>query len=106
MKLEKGDFVGRDALARAAKAPGGSRIGLVLRGRRIARQGSTVLQNDQPIGRVTSGTFSPTLGRSLAMALVTATEASAIGSELAVDVRGQREAAEVVPLPFYRRPRA
>ena len=105
VKLDKGDFNGRDALARAAGAPGGSRIGLALGGRRIARQGSTVLRGGQPIGRVTSGTFAPTLGRSLAMALVTVPDAPAEGLELAVDVRGQLEAAEVVPLPFYRRPR-
>jgi aminomethyltransferase len=51
---------------------------------------------------VTSGTFAPALGRSLAMALVDPS-AAAVGTALAVEVRGHREPAEVVPLPFYRR---
>jgi aminomethyltransferase len=53
---------------------------------------------------VTSGTFSPTLQTSLAMALVDP-NAAAIGTELAVDVRGHREPAQVVKLPFYKRSR-
>ena len=52
---------------------------------------------------MTSGTFAPTLGQSLAMALVDPSVAAA-GTRLAVDVRGREDAAEVVPLPFYTRP--
>jgi aminomethyltransferase len=105
VKLDKGDFVGRDALARLKDAPGAARIGLKLSGRRIARQGCGVLQGDTLIGTVTSGTFAPTLQQSLAMAVVTP-EAPPLGTELAVEIRGNREPAEVVELPFYHRPRS
>jgi aminomethyltransferase len=104
VKPEKGEFVGRDALARLKDAPGAARIGLKLRGKRIARQGGAVLNGDVVIGTVTSGTFSPTLQQTLAMALVIP-EAPPIGAVLSVDVRGTLEPAEVVELPFYRRPR-
>lgn len=102
VKPEKGDFIGRDAL-RAAKAhPARSRVGLALGGKRIARQGAAVLQDGTPVGTVTSGTFAPTLGRSLAMALVDR-RVSPVGTALEVDIRGQVEPAIVVGLPFYRR---
>jgi aminomethyltransferase len=103
VKLDKGEFIGREAL-RAAKAnPGQTRIGLRLEGKRIARQGSGVLRDGKPIGTVTSGTFAPTLGQSLAMALVESS-AAAPGTPLVVEVRGHEEPAMVVKLPFYRRP--
>jgi aminomethyltransferase len=103
VKLKKGDFVGRDALIRFKSQPGLARVGLRLDGKRIARQGSVVRRDGQDVGVVTSGTFSPTLGQSLAMALVDPS-ASALRSRLSVDVRGHDEPAEVVELPFYRRP--
>ena len=56
------------------------------------------------IGAVTSGTHSPTLGRAVALAYVTPTQAAA-GTALAVAIRGRDVAAVVVPTPFYRRPR-
>jgi aminomethyltransferase len=104
VKLEKGDFVGRDALVPLKDAPGAARVGLKLEGKRIARQGTAVLDGDTLIGTVTSGTFAPTLQQSLAMALVTP-EAPPLGTTLSVEIRGRREPAEVVPLPFYRRPK-
>ena len=103
IKLDKGAFDGREALTRFKKAPGRLRVGLALGGKRIAREGSVVLRDGQEAGSVTSGTFSPTLGASLAMAYVDP-ECRAIGTELHVDVRGHREVARVVELPFYRRP--
>ncbi len=102
VKLSKGDFVGREALQTFKRSPGRTRVGLSLEGKRIARQGATVLRGDEPVGVVTSGTFAPTLGQSLAMALVDPT-ASGLGTALTVDVRGHAEACKVVPLPFYRR---
>jgi aminomethyltransferase len=102
VKLDKGEFVGREAL-RASKAnPGQARVGLRLEGKRIARQGAGVLREGRTIGTVTSGTFSPTLGQSLAMALVEPS-ASPLGTSVVVDVRGHEEPATVVKLPFYRR---
>jgi aminomethyltransferase len=104
VKLDKGDFVGRDALLRRkGDAARPVRVGLELAGRRIAREGAAVLSGGRPAGKVTSGTFAPTLQKALAMAYV-APDHAAAGTQLEVDVRGKAEAARVVPLPFYRRP--
>jgi aminomethyltransferase len=103
VKLGKGEFVGREALRASKERPGQVRVGLRLEGKRIARQGHSVLLRDgQTVGIVTSGTFSPSLGRSVAMALVDPA-ASAPGTTLTVDVRGHIEPAQVVKLPFYQR---
>jgi len=110
VKLHKGDFTGREALirlkaSRSKDSARPTRVGLELEGRRIARQGSRVFAGEQEAGQVTSGTFSPTLQVSLAMAIVEGTVA-APGTSLLVDVRGHREPAHVVRLPFYNRARA
>ncbi len=101
VKFKKDDYIGRSVLA-AEKESGPSRrlIGLELKGRGIARQGYTVLEDGAGIGRVTSGTFAPTLGKSLAMALVSSA-ASPEEGDLAVEIRGKKVPAGVVPLPFY-----
>jgi len=105
VKLAKeGDFVGRAALEKAsAEGPRKLLVGLVVRGRGIARHGYDVFAGDRRIGVVTSGTQSPTLGQPIAMAYVTPSEA-APGTIVAVGIRDQRVPAEVVPMPFYRRP--
>jgi aminomethyltransferase len=102
VKLQKGEFIGRQALVSFHDKPGRLRVGLKLEGKRIARQGSVVCAGEQPVGLVTSGTFSPTLDASLAMAFVDPPQ-SRIGTELAVEVRANRERARVVKLPFYKR---
>ena len=78
------------------------RVGLQLDDKRVPRQGAVVLQGDEPVGEVTSGTFSPTLQRPIAMAYVQPT-AQSVGTQLAVDIRGTQHPAVVVPLPFYTR---
>jgi aminomethyltransferase len=98
-----GDFTGRAALTRAADEQRKKLVGLVIRERGIARHGYDVFKGDRRIGSVTSGTLSPTLGDAIAMAYVTPDE-SEPGTILAVGIRDQQVAAEVVPLPFYRRP--
>lgn len=99
-----GDFVGRAALERvAAGGPSRKLVGLVVRGRGIARHGYRVLAGDAATGQVTSGTQSPTLGLPIAMAFVAPGDAEP-ATMLAVEVRDQRVPAEVVPLPFYKRP--
>jgi aminomethyltransferase len=107
VKLEKpGDFVGRDALARVAKEGADKRlVGLVVTGRGIARHGYPVDAGERRTGVVTSGTHSPTLGKAIAMAYVTPPDGEP-GTILAVEVREQPVSAEVVPLPFYKRPTA
>ncbi len=114
VKLDKpGDFVGRAALEeRAAATPQRELVGLVSRSRRVPRHGYDVLWDQAVCGTVTSGAPSPTLGRPIAMAYVepgVALEARQAEREngepgrLAVDVRGNAEPADLVPLPFYRR---
>jgi aminomethyltransferase len=103
VKLGKGAFVGLEALRTLKAAPGQARVGLRLEGKRIARQGCPVLKDGTAVGTVTSGTFAPTLGQSLAMALVDPSAAT-VDTPLSVEVRGHVEPARVVPLPFYHRP--
>jgi aminomethyltransferase len=103
VKMDKGDFVGRAALLRRredARLP--RRVGLELRGRRAAREGSAVLCAGRTIGHVTSGTVTPTLNKAIAMAYVDPVH-TAVGTVCTVDVRGKSEEARVASLPFYRR---
>jgi aminomethyltransferase len=114
VKLDKpGDFVGRAALEeRAGATPGRELVGLVSRTRRVPRHGYDVLWAGTACGKVTSGAPSPTLGKPIAMAYVEprvaelARQAEQDGKpgQLAIDVRGSAEPADLVPLPFYRRP--
>ena len=101
---KKKTFIGSEPIGqiRAAGAER-SRIGLRLEGRRIAREGAAIFAGDEEVGVVTSGTFSPTLEASIAMAYVDADHARA-DIKLDVDLKGKRIAARVVELPFYRRP--
>jgi aminomethyltransferase len=97
------EFIGREALDRfAADKAQPVRVGLQVEGKRVPRQGCPVLHGDEIVGEVTSGTFSPTFERSIAMAYVRPS-AQAPGTRLAVDIRGTQHAAVVVPLPFYER---
>jgi aminomethyltransferase len=104
VKLGKqGDFVGRAALEKSlAAGPRKKLVGLVMRDRGIARHGYEVFAGERRSGRVTSGTQSPTLGRAIAMAYVAPSDGEP-GTILEVVIRDQRAAAEVVPLPFYKR---
>lgn len=104
-----GDFVGREALRRAADraeaAPPRKLVGLVAEGRRVPRAGYPVVAaggDGRVIGEVTSGAPSPTLGKPIAMAYVDPAH-GAPGSGCAVDIRGTHEPYEVVALPFYKR---
>ena len=100
---DKGDFRGRRALERE-RAAGPRRIlrGLLADGRQPPRDGATVLDGTAAIGTVTSGNFSPVLGRGIAMALVETAHDVAAGQEVTVDVRGRPLVARVVELPFVR----
>ena len=98
---DKEAFVGKDGLVSGpADAP--VLVGLVSEGRRAGRAGYAVLHGDEVVGEITSGALSPTLGHPVAMAFV-APVASAIGTEMTIDVRGTRIPATVTALPFYRR---
>lgn len=100
------DFVGRDALRAAEEAgPAQHLVGLLADGRRAPRAGYTVHDaTGTAIGAITSGALSPTLGVPIAMAYVDVGHEHP-GTTVTVDVRGTPLPAEVVELPFYRRPR-
>jgi aminomethyltransferase len=102
VKMEKGDFVGREALARQ-KAVGVSRklVGFEMVDRGIARHGYPA-RTSRGDGVVTSGTHSPTLGKPIGLALLP-TAASAVGTGFEVDIRGRAARAQVVETPFYKR---
>ena len=99
VKMNKRDFVGRDALV-AEKSRGSRRklVGFELEGRNIARQGYAVMRGESMVGKVTSGTWSPTLKKSLCMAYV---DADSVDASLAIQVRTTAIAARRVPIPFY-----
>jgi aminomethyltransferase len=102
IKPEKGPFIGADAIAAVrAEGPAYRLVGLTMRGRAIPRQGYPLLHNEEKVGEVTSGTFSPTLERPIGMAFVP-THLAEPETPLAVEVRGRPEPADVTALPFYR----
>jgi aminomethyltransferase len=105
-KMDKGDFIGREAVDRA-KASGLTRalVGLEMIDRGIARDGYRCLNEaGDAIGVITSGSPSPTLGRNIALAFVPPAMA-ALSTMIYVEIRGQRSQARVVPTPFYKRAR-
>jgi aminomethyltransferase len=105
VKLDKpAAFVGRPALERVAREGVARKlVGLVVKGRGIARHGYPVFSGDRRTGAVTSGTQSPSLGVPIAMAYVAPGDAEP-GTMVDVGIRDSRVPAEVVPLPFYHRP--
>jgi aminomethyltransferase len=105
LKLEKGEFIGRAALARQ-KAEGIHRklAGLEMVGRGIARPHYPIIRDGRPIGMVTSGGPAPWLNKNIGLGYV-AVEHAAIGTELAVLIRETPVGARIVPTPFYKRPR-
>ncbi len=105
VKMNKPQFVGKDALAAQLAADDYARIaGLELDGRVPARGGYAVFQGERRVGEIRSASIAPSLeNRNIATALVAA-EAAAVGTKLDVEIRGARQPATVVTLPFYRRP--
>jgi aminomethyltransferase len=98
-------FIGRDRLLRQ-KEQGVRRrlVGVEMIDPGIARHGYPVVLNDRPVGVVTSGTQTPYLKKAIGMAYVPV-ELAPAGSEIAIEIRGRRARARVVPLPFYKRGR-
>ena len=104
MDLEK-DFIGAAALRRQ-QADGIPRsiVGLTIDGKRVLRDGCRLFVGDADVGHVTSGTFSPTLDRPIAIALIE-TQHATDGVALEGDLRGRRIPVQVEGLPFYSRKR-
>jgi aminomethyltransferase len=103
VKLDKGDFAGRDVIARE-KSDGPKRklVGFEMVDRGIARHGYPIVAGSDEIGVVTSGTHSPTLKKAIGLAYLPL-DKSAQGSEFTVLIRGKEARARVIPTPFYKR---
>jgi aminomethyltransferase len=105
-KMEKSAFIGRSALEKA-KTQGLKRtlVGLEMIERGIARDGYKVWDEaDREIGYITSGSYAPFLRKNIALAYVPP-EHAALGSTVKVEIRGQGVRAQLVPTPFYKRPK-
>ncbi|MFZ5651680.1 MAG: glycine cleavage system aminomethyltransferase GcvT [Bacillota bacterium] len=104
VKLAKGDFTGREALLIKSREGLSRRLaGLRMEDRGIPRAGYMVAIGGSPAGRVTSGTYSPTLDANLAMAYLPS--GTKEGDSVSVLIRGRECRARVVPMPFYKRKR-
>jgi aminomethyltransferase len=102
-KLNKGDFIGRDQLAKQKEEGVKQKlVGFEMSDRGIARDGQDVFIEGQHRGRVTSGSPAPFLKKNIGMAYVPV-EFTNPGQAIEIDVRGKRVGAQIVPLPFYKR---
>lgn len=102
VKLDKPDFIGKSSLQKIAQE-GIKRhlVGLSMIDAGIPRAGYEVYEGEQKLGFITSGTFSPSLGKAIALALVEGTKKP--GDELLVGIRKQKVRAQIINLPFYVR---
>jgi aminomethyltransferase len=101
VKPAKGDFIGKAAIERVrAEGPKRKLVGLEMADRSVARHGYPVVREGRRVGEVTSGTFGPSVEKSIALAYVE-TALSAIGTEVEVEIRGQGRPARVVKTPFH-----
>jgi aminomethyltransferase len=101
----KSEFTGREALVRAREAGiEKKRVGFIVDHKRIPRTGMDIVAGDEKVGWVTSGTFSPTVGKTIGMGYVPVAM-SEVGTSIEVDVKGKRLPIRVVEMPFYKRER-
>ncbi len=101
--FEKQNFLGRERNLREHERGSPRKlIGFEMVDRGIPRHGFSIEKGESAIGHVTSGTFSPTLRKSIGLGYVPAGEAG-IGNVLEISIRGKKAKAKVVPLPFYKR---
>jgi aminomethyltransferase len=99
-KLDKGDFIGRDAIARKVEEGVAERIvGFELVERGLPRPGHGVFKGDERVGHVTSGTLSPSLGRGIGLAYLR----SDVTGNISLEIRNKRIEARTVSLPFYEK---
>jgi aminomethyltransferase len=103
-KMEKAPFLGSDLLAQQKKEGLTRKLaGFEMLDKRIGRDGYPVLIDGQEAGRVTSGGPAPFLKKNIGMAYVPP-KSAAVGTDIAISIRGQEAAARIVALPFYKRP--
>ena len=102
-KLDKGDFIGRDALVKIKETgPARKLVGFEIKERALARHGYVITKNGAEIGIVTSGTFAPSLEKGIGIGYVNVPQHE-VGTAIEIQVRGKGVAAEVVKTPFYTR---
>jgi aminomethyltransferase len=105
VKPNKGEFLGREVLVRQLEHGVERKLtGFEMSDRAIARHGYAALHDGHPVGRVTSGTHSPTLRKNIGLAYLPV-DLAAHGTEIHIEIRGRPSPAVVVPTPFYRRPK-
>jgi len=103
VKLDKGNFVGKEAIEKAKKEkPSRKLVCMVLRGKAFPRKGYDIYKDGERVGRVTSGTVSPSLGEPIAMGYV-ARKFSKSGNTVEIDIRGKKHPAEIIKPPFYKK---
>jgi len=101
--LEKGDFIGREVLVKQKEEkPKRRLVCFEIAGRAFPRQGYEIYSGSEAVGKLTSGTFSPSLQKAIALGYVPA-KLAAVGSTVDVDIRGKRFNATVVKPPFYKK---
>jgi aminomethyltransferase len=103
VKLDKGDFLGRDALRKQREQ--GIRkklVGFEMTERGIARDGYPAWMDGKPAGKVTSGSYAPYLKKNIGLAYLPP-ELAEVGQEIQIEIRGKLAAARIIPLPFYKR---
>jgi len=104
-KLDKGEFLGRDALLQQrARGTRKKLVGFEMTSQGIARDGYDLYAASENAGRVTSGSYAPFLKKNIGMAYTSSPLAS-VGSEVEIEIRARRAAARIVPLPFYKKPK-
>ena len=102
VKFDKGNFLGRDAIAKILEnGPKRKLVGFQMADKGIPRQGYRLLHSGSPIGEVTSGTLSPTLGVAIGIGYVEKSHSS-MGSELDVEIRNRFAKAKIVKTPFVK----
>jgi aminomethyltransferase len=103
VRLEKPEFVGKSAIqSLKERGPSRVRVGFRMKEKGIPRQGQEIFSDNKMVGKVSSGTFSPTLSVGIGMGYVSPSIAS-VGEVLTVGIRDRKVTAEVVKLPFYQR---
>jgi len=104
LKLNKPEFIGRDALARQLERDDYPRVaGLVMEGRAPAREGYAVSLDGRVVGQICSGSIAPSVGNKNVATALLERDAATLGTAVAVQIRGTLHDAKVVPLPFYKR---
>jgi len=103
VKLDKGDFIGSDAIARVKKEkPERKLVCMVLKDRGFPRHGYDIYKDNEKVGTVTSGMVSPSLNKPIAMGYVPR-KGSKSGNTVEIDIRGKRLPADIIKPPFYKK---